>query len=131
MAEWLSDEWLKEVAGLAGSRPALPGGTGTVSVSVVLGKGRDAAYHWRYQDGRPGEGGAGAAADPDLALVIERADARAVLAGDVTPSVAFMRGRLKASGDGGLLLNLLKSTSGQGYQQWRRKVVDLTDVEDS
>jgi hypothetical protein len=128
MAEWLSEEWLKEVAGLAGSRPALPGGDGTVSVSVVLGKGRDVAYHWRYHDGKPGEGGVGAAADAAVALIIERADAWAVLQGEVAPSVAYMRGRLKASGNGGLLLDLLKSTAGAGYEQWRRKVLDLTDA---
>ncbi len=32
MAEWLSEEWLKEVAARAGLRPPVPGATGTVSV---------------------------------------------------------------------------------------------------
>jgi hypothetical protein len=128
MVEWLSDEWLKEVADLAGSRPPLSGANGTVSVSVGPGKGRDVAYHWRYRDGMPGEGGVGAAADADVALTIERADAWAVLHGEVAPSVAYMRGRLKASGDGGLLLDLLKSTATEAYEHWRRQVLDLTEA---
>ena len=61
---------------------------------------RDASvgYHWSYRDGVPGDGGVGGVADADLALTITRADAGAVASGEVEPSVAFMRGRLKATG---------------------------------
>ena len=60
MAEWLSEEWFKDMAALAGSRPACPGATGTVSVAVTgRSPSGDAVYHWSYQDGVPGEGGGG------------------------------------------------------------------------
>ena len=77
--------------------------------------------------GCPGAGGVGVAADADLALTIDRDDAWTVLTGEVEPSVAFMRGRLKATGDGGLLLELLESTTTGGYQGWRQQAEGLTE----
>jgi hypothetical protein len=55
-------------------------------------------------------------------MTISSDDARAVAAGEMEPSVAYMRGRLKASGDGGLLLGWLASTATSEYAEWRRKV---------
>ena len=127
MAEWLSEEWLKEVAARAGSRPSVPGATGTVSVAVTGGPHGDAVYHWSYRDGVPGDGGRGAASDADLAMVISYADARPVATGEVEPSVAYMRGRLKATGDGALLLGLLASTATEDYRDWRRGMMNLAD----
>src|ERR1700728_444779 len=104
MAEWLSEEWLQEVAKRAVSRPPVPGVTGKVSVAVTGAPNGDAVYHWSYQDGVPGDGAPGAAGGADLALVIAHADAWPVAAGEVNKSVAYLLGRLKANGDGALLL---------------------------
>ncbi|HEY3811459.1 MAG TPA: hypothetical protein VGL49_08490 [Acidimicrobiales bacterium] len=123
MAEWLSDEWLKEMAGLAASRPPVPEANGTVSVAITRGRSGDAAYHWSYRDGVPGDGGMGPTADADLVLTIADADARPVATGAVEPSVAYMRGRLKAAGDGALLLGWLASMAGEGYAEWRAQAV--------
>ena len=65
----------------------------------------------------------GAIADADLMLTIARDDAQAVASGEVEPSVAYMRGRLKASGDGALLLGLLASTATESYRDWLRRVM--------
>jgi hypothetical protein len=127
MAEWLSDEWLKEVAARAGSRPLVPGATGTVSVAVTGAPDGDVAFHWSYRDGVPGEGGIGPPGAAEVALVIAYADAGSLARGEVEPSVAYMRGRLKASGDGALLLGWLASTGTDEYREWRRQVVDLAD----
>ena len=67
-------------------------------------------------------GGAGAADGAELALTAAAADAADVLAGRVEPSVAFMRGRLKASGEGGLLLAFLASTATDDFEEWRSRV---------
>jgi hypothetical protein len=127
VAEWLSEDWLKEMAALADSRPALPRASGTVSVAITAGRGRDVGYHWEYRDGVPGGGGVGVVADADLTLSIARDDAWSVLTGEVEPSVAFMRGRLKATGNGGLLLELLESTTAREYRDWRQRAQNLTD----
>jgi hypothetical protein len=119
----LSKEWLKELAALAGTRPRVPGQTGTVTVTVTGGPTGDVSYHWRYDDGIPGGGGIGAAEDADLTLTVSSADALAVANGEVEPSVAYMRGRLKASGDGALLLEWLASTATGAYDSWRQQVM--------
>jgi hypothetical protein len=124
MPDWLSDEWSQDVAALAGSRPPVPGANGTVSLTVTRGKGIAAAYHWAYKAGEPGAGGVGQMADADLVLTIPDADAALVAAGEIEPSVAYMRGRLKATGDGALLLGWLESTATDAYAVWRRRVVE-------
>jgi hypothetical protein len=45
--------------------------------------------------------------EPDLTLTIGTDDARLIKQGELEPSVAFMRGRLKTSGDNALLLRVL------------------------
>ena len=122
MPEWLSDEWLKELVASTSARPQVAGANGTVSMVITGGRAGDVSYHWSYRDGVPGDGGIGAAPDSDLSLTIGRADAEAVAKGDVEPSVAYMRGRLKAAGDGGLLLGLLASTATKAYRDWRQHI---------
>lgn len=126
MADWLSDEWAAEAGSHYASLPALAGVGGTVSLSVTGPGKREATLHWTYgQDGRATEGGGGGLESADLALLLASDDAVQVLSGAVEPSVAFMRGRLKANGDGGLLLSFLESTTDDGFDQWRRKVAAL------
>jgi hypothetical protein len=43
----------------------------------------------------------------------------------VEPSVAYMRGRLKAAGDGALLLAFLESTAGDGREAWLERLRSL------
>jgi hypothetical protein len=124
VAPWLSEEWVEHVAAEAGARPPVPGANGTVSLAIGDKRGSEVAYHWSYRDGIPGEGGVGGVADADLVLTITRADAEAVASGEVEPSVAFMRGRLKATGSGALLLGLLASTATDSYRGWRQRVID-------
>jgi hypothetical protein len=121
--EWLSDEWLKELVASTSARPQVAGANGTVSVAITEGRGDLVSYHWSYRDGVPGDGGIGAAPDANLTLTIGRTDALAVARGDVEPSVAYMRGRLKATGDGGLLLGLLAATATDAYGTWRQRVM--------
>jgi hypothetical protein len=123
VAEWLSDDWLQEVADQAGARPPVAGANGTVSLAITTGRRDEVSYHWSYRDGVPGQGGVGAVPTADLTLTIVRDDALAVASGEVEPSVAYMRGRLKASGDGALLLGLLASTATDSYRDWRRRVM--------
>jgi len=128
VADWLSEEWAEGVGSLAGSLPEVPDVTGTVSLAVGLGGRREVGCHWRYDKGVPGGGGAGKLAEADLQFTVAAADAAGVVSGDVAPSVAFMRGRLKATGDGGLLLGFLASTHAPEFEAWRRQVAALADV---
>jgi putative sterol carrier protein len=46
------------------------------------------------------------------------ADAKAVLAGELGASVAFMRGRLKTAGDNGLVIGVLGACEGAPLAAW-------------
>ena len=129
--DWLGDDWASGAAGATGLLPQAPGSSGTVSFAVSEGSGkkrREAGFHWRYDNGKAIDGAAGVDADADLVLLLAGDDAVELLSGRVEPSVAFMRGRLKASGDEGLLFRFLRSTTDSRFGAWREKVAALAGV---
>lgn len=117
-----SAEWAEAAAPLTELLPDVPGANGTVSLAVSGGRRQEAGFHWNYDAGKATSGTAGIDTTADLVLLLATADAADVLKGAVEPSVAFMRGRLKASGDGGLLLGFLKSSIDPAFSKWREKV---------
>ncbi len=128
MPDWLSLEWVEAVAGLSDRLPAIPGVTAVVTLSFSLAPRNEIGFSWRYIDGQPGTGSPGAGREADLALTMSAADAADMISGRVEPSVAFMRGRLKAAGDGKLLLAFLESTTGPGYEGWREQAAGLAST---
>lgn len=118
----MSAEWADAAAPLTELLPDVPGAAGSVSLAVSGGRRQEAGFHWSYDAGKARSGTAGIDGAADLVLLLAAPDAIDVLKGDVEPSVAFMRGRLKASGDGGLLLGFLKSTVDPAFSNWRDKV---------
>jgi hypothetical protein len=67
------------------------------------------------EDG-PGPVTPGCDGEPDLTLGLSPDDARSVQQGQLAPSVAFMQGRLKTSGDNELLLRVLAWTATPAFQ---------------
>lgn len=128
MTEWLGPEWAEQAGALFDRLPTAGGANGTVCLAVATAPRREVAIHWRYEDGRAVSGASGVAADADLSLSMAAADAREVFSGRVEPSVAFMRGRLKASGDGALLLSFLRSTAEPSFVAWREAVAGVAAV---
>lgn len=118
----MSAEWADAAGPLTELLPDVPGAVGSVSLAVSGGRRQEAGFHWSYDAGKAKPGAAGIDAAADLVLLLAAPDAIDVLKGDVEPSVAFMRGRLKASGDGGLLLGFLKSTVDPAFSDWRDRV---------
>lgn len=125
MPEVYSSEWAGEAAALWSLLPPAPGGEGTVSLAIATAPRKEVSFHWRYEGGRVVDGGAGAGPEPTLSLSLSAADAPDVLSGRVEPSVAFMRGRMKATGDGSLLLAFLSSTTTEGFEEWRKRIDSL------
>jgi len=78
-----------------------------VVVEVTGGPEGDLAGHATFADGGIVGSEAGPVDDPDLVLTLTDADARAIVAGDLDPSVAFMQGRMKVAGAMAPLLDLL------------------------
>jgi SCP-2 sterol transfer family len=95
----------------ARSRPASGPGAGP----DAKGKGQDAGgatqRSWLWSDDGPGAQLTAPQPEPDLALALSPDDAQLVARGELEPSVAFMQGRLKTSGDNALLLRVLAWTT--------------------
>ncbi|HWE56452.1 MAG TPA: SCP2 sterol-binding domain-containing protein [Acidimicrobiales bacterium] len=117
-------EWAEAAGQLWSKLPPAPGASGKVSLGVSTAPRKEVTFHWAYQDGQVVSGGAGGG-DAAATFTLGRADAPDVLSGAVSPSVAFMRGRLKASGDGGLILEFLQSTLAPGFEEWRAAIAGL------
>jgi len=115
--------WARRAAQLAVTAgvalPRREGMSGVVGLTVT-GEGREQCRaRLVLLDGRVDAVELGPAGAADLTLELERADAAAVLDGTLAPSVAYMRGRLKSSGDNSLLLGLLAASSERAWEDWR------------
>ena len=87
-------------------RPAPPGSAGASEAPPVPEPG-PAQWSCQWSADGPGPVLAGSEGEPDLTLTLSTGDARAVKEGRLEPSVAFMQGRLKTSGNNALLLHVL------------------------
>lgn len=125
--QWLSGEWLAAVAVEAADIPAPPTLTGSVVVEVTGGPDGDASIHAVFADGDLVDCGGGPVASPDLTLTLVDPDARAIVAGELDPSVAFMQGRMKVAGSMGLVLDLLALAGTDDFRARRTRVAALTD----
>lgn len=125
MADWLNDEWAASFAATTSGLPEIPGASATICLKFTGGVRKEIAVHWSYAAGVPSVGEIGPGSDADLELTLSAADTIDVLSGAVEPSVAFMRGRLKASGEGGLLLAFLESTTSKDFDAWREGAAAL------
>jgi hypothetical protein len=122
MAEWLSAAWVEDSAGavgawpFAGDRPPAPVG---LTVTVTGGPDGDATYlrHWWPADDDK---------DRELAVILPAPVARAILAGELSPSVAFMRGRLKTRGDPGAVLDVLAATAAPAFAEVLTRIGAVT-----
>lgn len=126
--EWLSPEWVEQAAALTELLPDAGDVSGSVSLAFLTAPRKEIGFHWAYQDGRPEAAASGVDSGADLVLQLAAEDAADVVSRRVAPSVAFMRGKLKASGDGGLLLAFLGSSAGDGFDRWIAGLADVAPV---
>jgi putative sterol carrier protein len=97
------DGWLDGWVG----RGRSPGGSGAVAVVVTGLPDGDASWEMQIDDGVVARVSAGAPAEADLTLTLPAVVASDVASGALTPSAAFMQGRMKTAGDLGLTLDVL------------------------
>lgn len=108
--EFLSEDWVALQRGLGAALPARPGASARVQYTVTGAPG-EVVYWLAWEDGRVVDGGLGPDPGADVMLTAPRALAAELAAGRVEPSVAFMQGRMKTSGDQAALLRVLAVTA--------------------
>jgi SCP-2 sterol transfer family len=124
VAEFLSAEWVELLRGTG----TAPGPAGTVQMVVTAGPDGDVKWHARVDDGVVVEAELGARPAPDVTLTLSYAEARALVSGELEPSVAFMRGRMKTAGDPGLVLDLLAAAATPSWRATREQLAADTDA---
>jgi putative sterol carrier protein len=119
------DEWTAvvrdELVGLVGPTTLV----GSVQVDVSGGPDGDRSLHVEFDTGRVTDAGSGPCDAPDTTLSLTHGDARAVLSGELEPSVAFMQGRMKVAGDMGVALDLLALSATEEARRVRSRMADL------
>ncbi|MHB1931019.1 MAG: SCP2 sterol-binding domain-containing protein [Acidimicrobiales bacterium] len=115
----MAAEALQRAVDLGAQLPEVPGATGTVALSLPGHPGGDVVVAAAWVDGRPVEVLDDPPAAPALTLTLPAEEAEAVARGRLTPSVAYMQGRLKTAGDNRLLLAVLAATATPAFARWR------------
>lgn len=127
MAAYLSDEWL---AGPHDPMAAAAAAAG-IDVRVLHVVTGGPQKELRHASAAAADGSVETLAvddDVDLTLTCAFADGLALARGEVMPNVAYMRGRLKAAGDTGLLLRVLKACEGEAYAAASGEVAERIDA---
>jgi SCP-2 sterol transfer family len=127
VSTWLSAEWFDETRPLWAELPAPADLSARLQCEVSGGPEGNFACFWVIEDGRVADSGPGVVDGPDVTLTLTWDDALALHRGDVDPSVAFMRGRLKLAGSMAVMLPLLAAAATDGYRDVRQRVAAVTD----
>ena len=128
MAAYLSDEWL------AGPHDPMAAAAGAAGIEVALvhvvtgGPQKELSHGTRASADGTVEKLLADATEGDLTFTCAFADGLALARGEVSPNVAYMRGRLKATGDTGLLLRVLAACEGDAYAVASHEVAERTDA---
>ena len=123
--EFLSEEWVSLQRVLGAELPARPGASGRLQYTVTGAPG-EVVYWLAWEDGRVVDGGLGPDPAAEVMLVAPRPLAAELASGRVEPSVAFMQGRMKTSGDQAALLRVLAVTATPEYEAAIRTSAERT-----
>ena len=108
MAKYLSEEWGDQVREALNAnesaKTAAKGVQLTMQQVVNNVPGEGEVKYWTKIDDGSFEGGRGEAADADVTITQEYADAAAINRGELNVQAAFMQGKLKVQGNMGKLL---------------------------
>lgn len=133
MPAWLTPAWVDASDAAVGTWPPSDRGqgaeqaeagassTGRVNLTVTVTGGCDGDVTYPRTWWAAGDGPA-----RELAMTLPASDARGVLAGELSPSVAFMQGRLKIKGDPGAALEVLAATAEPWFATALERVRSVT-----
>jgi alkyl sulfatase BDS1-like metallo-beta-lactamase superfamily hydrolase len=127
MAKWLTQEWLDESKGLAGSQPERPGASARMQYIVTGGPDGDIHYYWVLENGKLQESKLGDLPDAEVTMTQTYEDAMKIQKGELDANAAFMQGRVKVSGNMAKLMSLLPLTNAPEYKQLQEEIQKITE----
>jgi hypothetical protein len=127
VAKYLSEAWFDETRALGADRPEQPGVSVRVNWVVTGSPGGEITYHTVAEDGRVVDTALGLLPDAEVTLTAAWPDRVRIAGGELDINVAFMQGKVKASGNMAKLLSLLPLTATPEYKQLQERVRDVTE----
>ena len=115
-AAFLSEGWFEQLRTHGAELPERPGVSGRVQHVVTGTPDGEVRYVLTVADGRTADVSVGADDSADVTYTNTHADALALAAGELDPSVLFMQGRTKMAGDMGTVLALMPLTRSAEYR---------------
>jgi hypothetical protein len=98
VSDALSTAWCARASERLADLPSGPGGSGVVALVVSGGDPDRVTATWVIEDGRPTSVDLDSGQDAEVVAPLPRVQAEAILAGDLDPAAAYMRGDLKPEG---------------------------------
>lgn len=127
MSKYLSQEWLDETRGMAGTQPDRPGASARMQYVVRGGPEGDIEYYWVLQDGKLLESSLGEIDDADFTMTLTYDDSVKVQKGELDANAAFMQGRMKVAGNMAKLMQLMPLTNSPEYKALQEQIRTITD----
>ncbi|MEW6474261.1 MAG: SCP2 sterol-binding domain-containing protein [Actinomycetota bacterium] len=127
MPQYLSQEWLDQFVKMSADQPIRPGVTVKVQYKITDGPAGDIDYYWIVDGGRIVDAKRGTIGDSDFAMTSSYDDQAKMQRGELDPTAAFMKGKLKVCGDVAKLLSLLPITSSPEWKSLQDEMAAITE----
>lgn len=122
MPDLLTQDWLDRQRSGTTSLPERPGATARIQYEVRGGPDKTVVFHTHLEDGRIVTNALGADDEADFTMLIPHDQFLDIVRGELDPSVGYMRGQIKVTGNIGRMLSVLPVTTSD---EWRAAMADL------
>ncbi len=127
MTTWLSASWFEAARSLCDPATGAGGLNVRIQWELTGGSAGTVKVFSVLEGGRFASSGLGTIEDAEVTVSLAEVDARAINAGELDPSVAYMQGRMKASGSMRGILDLLALLATSEVRANRRRIAAMTE----
>jgi putative sterol carrier protein len=120
--KYLSQEFLDEAVRLSQGFADRPNANARIQYVVSGGPEGDVSYYWVVVGGKLQDSKLGELPDADFTLRMSYDTSVKIQRGDLNPNVAFMTGKMKASGNVGKLLSLMPLTQSDDFKSLQEQL---------
>jgi putative sterol carrier protein len=120
--KYLSQEFLDEAARISQGFADRPNANARIQYLVSGGPEGDISYYWVVVGGKLQEARLGELPDADFSLRMSYDTSVKIQQGGLNPNVAFMTGKMKASGNVGKLLSLMPLTQSDDFKSLQEQL---------
>jgi putative sterol carrier protein len=120
--KYLSQEFLDEAVRISQGFADRPNANARIQYVVGGGPEGDVSYYWVVVGGKLQDSKLGELPDADFTLRMSYDTSVKIQRGDLNPNVAFMTGKMKASGNVGKLLSLMPLTQSDDFKSLQEQL---------